>query len=587
MNPSDWTSGLVAHFGNGLSSKLEQTNGGQVIASCGSWQLRKLAPSAGRPKFPLVTSSGQGVEFWLLGELFGRHDLNRLCLEAVSGRGNPGKLNGHFILIGFNMSSRQLTVVTSRFGTVHAYQCFNGNRAAVGTCFPSIAAAASQKQLDWLGLAGFFRMGFFPEDRTFFEDIKILKPASRYVFDYNGELLSQQRYWSWPQTESRFDSREEALEAFGESFLNVMQDMLSEGRLAIPISGGLDSRSVVAAIDPDQIRSGRLWSFSYGYGADSAETSIGRQVATARGLPHARYEIAPYLFDRIAPVVNCVEGFQDITQCRQAAVAGELSRNADSVIAAHWGDVWLDSSGLPLNATSDDEIAGYALKKTWKRGGEWLVENLCAPHLASKDTRGELKDSLVERLSQIPEGHEPDFRLKALKTETWGFRWTLASLRAYQAGVFPRLPFFDTRVTDVLSSIPSSLLENRRLQVEFLKRFAPDLARIRWQTYDADLYSYHRFNSWHLPRRAIKKLTRTLRRQQPIERNWEVQLLGEQGRAGLQKWLLTEGLKLHDLVSRKKVIQLLEDFGRQDRDPDLGYTVSMLLTFSAWLELHG
>ncbi len=61
---------------------------------------------------------------------------------------------------------------------------------------------------------------------------------------------------------------------------------------------------------------------------------------------------------------------------------------------------------------------------------------------------------LTAQLDGIPEDHEPDFRLKALKTETWGFRWTLASLRMYQTAVLPRLPFFDTRVTDILSCSP-------------------------------------------------------------------------------------------------------------------------------------
>ncbi len=85
----------------------------------------------------------------------------------------------------------------------------------------------------------------------------------------------------------------------------------------------------------------------------------------------------------------------------------------------------------------------------------------------------------------------------------------------------------------------------------------------------------------------MKKALRTLRRERPIERNWEVQLLGDRGEQGLQEWLLRKGLRLHDLLPRREIEILLEQFRAPERDPALGYTVSMLLTFSAWLELHG
>src|SRR5260221_5833598 len=102
-----------------------------------------------------------------------------------------------------------------------------------------------------------------------------------------------------------------------------MKELLAEGRLAIPISGGLDSRSSVAAITGPS-PSDRLWSYSYGYSDDSVETRISREVAQARGLPFEAFTIRPYLFDRLEEVMAAVEGFQDVTQCRQAFVANEL-----------------------------------------------------------------------------------------------------------------------------------------------------------------------------------------------------------------------------------------------------------------------
>ena len=91
----------------------------------------------------------------------------------------------------------------------------------------------------------------------------------------------------------------------------------------------------------------------------------------------------------------------------------------------------------------------------------------------------------LERVSHIT---DPDFRMKAFKVDAWCFRWTAAGLRAYQLGAFPKLPFYDTRVADLFCTLPTDYVRGRRLQVEWLKRYAPDLARITWQQHDADLY---------------------------------------------------------------------------------------------------
>jgi hypothetical protein len=98
------------------------------------------------------------------------------------------------------------------------------------------------------------------------------------------------------------------------------------------------------------------------------------------------------------------------------------------------------------------------------------------------------------------------------------------------------------------------------------------------------LYRYQDHDSWQLPKRAVKKALRLMTGKKIIERNWEVQFGGEKGEAGLRHWLLRPGLRLHELVPKAKVEQLLNDFRVDPLKNGRGYTVSMLLTFSAWLE---
>ncbi|HOA25842.1 MAG TPA: hypothetical protein PK607_04380, partial [Aggregatilineales bacterium] len=73
-------------------------------------------------------------------------------------------------------------------------------------------------------------------------------------------------------------------------------------------------------------------------------------------------------------------------------------------------------------------------------------------------------------------------------------------------------------------------------------------------------------------------------RRPALQRNWEVQFLSAEGRRGLERWLLQPGLRLHDIVAAQRIASLLDEFYRAPTAGN-GYTVSMLLTFSAWLEV--
>ena len=77
-----------------------------------------------------------------------------------------------------------------------------------------------------------------------------------------------------------------------------------------------------------------------------------------------------------------------------------------------------------------------------------------------------------------------------------------------------------------------------------------------------------------------------LAKKKVIERNWEVQLLNSDGRMGLEATLMKPGLRIHEFVSREKVRGLLDQFYVDPYAQKRGYTVSMLLSLSTWLEKY-
>jgi len=531
--------------------------------------------------FPLATIQDEGWQIWALGEFYGdKHpDLPNALQSAAD-------LNGHFLVIAYEKQLQCWHVLTDRFGTVHAYLANNGRHAALGTFSPAVAEAGSAKTLDWSAVGGFFTFGFFLGGQTYWEDLQILQPASHLVLDQHGSLFSEEKTWTWHHEPDMNLSYDDAIDNFGQLFNTVVRDQVKDKAVALPLSGGLDSRSTLVPLSvADCGGAVRLIPFSYGYSEDSIEINIAKQLAHKRDLPLQTWTIQPYLFDQIEPVLGHIEGFHDLTLPRQAFVIDRLAEEASHVLAAHWGDVWLDDMGfldqeLPLsNAALASKLAGKFTKKGSAQLLNLFKDFLLQTHL--EDNASKIMDQLrlMEQIQNV------DFKVKAWKTQSWSFRWTLASLRVYQAGLFPLLPFYDNRMADFFCRIPSYMVRGRRLQIDYLKRFAPDLARVEWQPYGANLYQYQHYNSWQLPRRVLNKLSRIFSGKQILRRNWEVQFLNENGRNGLQQWLLEPGLKIHNYVRKKQLVDFVNDFYAVP-DARNGYAVSMLLTFSAWLEAY-
>jgi hypothetical protein len=528
--------------------------------------------------FPVQKQVDRRWRIWLLGELTEPEaDLSR-CITS------PGSVNGNFLVIGHDSELGQWHILTNRMGTLHIYAGSDCRRTTVGTFSPAVAKAAGARQLDWSALAGFFTFGFFPDDHTFWHDVHLIGPATHLVLDKNGEQVSESSYWHWDYQPDPKITYDRALDAFGGIFEVIINQMLDNKRYALPISGGLDSRCTVAALKPENLT--HSVPFSYGYSDRSIETEIAKDIARARQLPIRTWTIQPYLFELLPRVLSCLEGYQDLTQTRQAYVIDILADDTTHILAAHWGDVWLDDMGFTdhAGAPSDEALSAILAHKYAKRGSDLLL-TLFRDQFPTKNP-SLLQAQINDELKAFRSVGDLDFKVKLWKTQTWSHRWTLASLRMYQARLFPLLPFYDNRMVDFFLTLPSHFVKGRRFQIEYLKRVAPDLARVRWQPFDANLYEYRHFNTWLLPRRIYKKIKRSLSGKPTLQRNWEVQFLKDGNQENLRQSLCAPGLKLHDYAEKGDLDQAVDAFLRKP-DSANGYEMSMLLTLSAWLERYG
>ena len=307
-------------------------------------------------------------------------------------------------------------------------------------------------------------------------------------------------------------------------------------------------------------------------------------MARARNLSFTAHVIPAYLFERLPEITRTLHGCQDVTMARQMSVNAWVHERADAVLSGLWGDVWNDQMGLADGLPAKDTVAVYTFKKMAKRGYTWLIKHLHIPGLENTSIEEMLVQWIGSGLSRFAHIEDSDFRIKAYKTAQWSFRWSNASLRGFDPGGVARVPYYDTDLIDFFCTVPTAFVRDRRLQIDHIKRYAPELARIRWQQAEANLHLASSGYWISLPRRAFRKALRLATCQRPIQRNWEAQFLSQTGREGLQRWLLRPGLALHEFASPREIATLLEEMYARPTAAN-GYTVSMLLTFSAWLEV--
>ena len=548
----------------------------------GRLECTATAPNGLWAGFPLWVGSGRAWDLRIVGPTVAtaadRIDLDAGGLHALTAA--LSGLPGRWAAIARERSTGRWSVLTDRFGSLHLF-CRRADAAtSVHAWIGTLPERRADATIDRAALGSMALFGFPIGDRTLDAHTQVLPPATCLTLDASGRALDRIRYLRWSHRPDARRSPDATLGELWDLLRNLVTDGVPEGAaVVLPVSGGLDSRALAAALagahDAPVVRA-----FTYGYAPTSAEIRSAAAVADRAGFPARRLTIPPYLFDQADLIADALDGACDVTQCRQAGVRDELAELAGEdrlLLGGHYGDLWLDHTGLG-HGDHDVDLAAEALRRFVKPGGS---EALALFGIDEAEVRAAATGVLGRVLDDLGDVDDPDVRLKALKVDTYGHRFTAPGLRMYQSAAFPIVPFGDPRFVDWVTTVPGRFLPRRRLEIDLLCRYAPGLASVEWDGRGVTPRQYRR--SWAvLPRRVVRRVARSLpghRATPHAIRNWEVQFLGP----GLER---TEGWIDEDVwpawadqdAARRVVAGLRSDPG----DRRLGYALSVLFSAVAW-----
>lgn len=434
------------------------------------------------------------------------------------------------------------------------------------------------REMDLKAICIFMATGFFLGSDTYWKDLKVLPPASINTIDVNGFWVDSQPWFEW-YYEPRRISFDTVLAEFTELFEKIVAEQSKDKPVILPLSGGLDSRTQAIAISKLK---NPIISYSYSFQDGFPEVEIAKKIAKVYDFSFHEFEIKPdYLWPKLDELAKVNLCYSEFTHPRQMAVLEGLKKFKGVFSLGHWGDVLFDR-GTHENIT-EKQILFHLKKITIKKGGMELATALWNHW----DLDGDFEKYLEHRLQEMLDKIKIDnisAKLRAFKSTSWAPRWTSVNLSIFEKANPIKLPYYDERMCKFICTVPEEYLANRKLQIEYIKKQSPALAKITWQAEKPfNLYNFKNNKSPNnLPYRITNKLQRELKAKMGkpyIQRNWELQFLGMENDEKLQEHLFAENM--HPFISKELLARFYNKFRAVDA-VTYAHPLSMLLTLAVW-----
>lgn len=433
--------------------------------------------------------------------------------------------------------------------------------------------------LDYKAICVFTALGFFLDDDSYYTEQKALRAATEYHIK-NGKITSQKSYFNWFYNPIDRPLKQ-VVEEFAQLFEQIIDEQITNQKVILPLSGGLDSRTQAAAL---KHLNKHVNSYSYRFQNGHDETAYAKKIAQVCDFPFQGWEVSKaYLWQVIDDLAQINECYSEFTHPRQMAFSGKYKTMGDVFSLGHWGDVLFDDMGVPDDLPLEQQVK-QLFKKMVKKGGIELADSLWKEW----QLEGNFYDYLYERLKtllqkvNIPQS--ANAQIRAFKSLYWAPRWTSVNLSVFENERPISLPYYDNRMCEFICNVPEKHLSGRQIQIEYLKMRNPELAAITWQSQKPfNLYNYQ-YNKipYNVPYRVWNKAKRSLSPKPYIQRNWELQFLGAENEKQLEKRLF-DNPKMTDFISNELTNRFYQKF--KTGDPVYySHSVSMLLTLSQFFK---
>lgn len=275
-------------------------------------------------------------------------------------------IDGYFAAVLYDAEAQKILLITDRLGMrlLH-YYLKDGSFAWAGEIKQLLALEGVDKAIDPTTASCFMDIGFLLEDHTWFQHIKLTHPASIYEFDIKAKKLVHRRYWRWSDIRQQTVNFEEAVDAVCDLFPHAVARRFNpHENIGIALSGGLDSRALLAAVEtlyPDY----RGYAYTFGR-PESEDVKIARRVTSLTNWRHQIFDLnARNWFHPRKEMVWRTEGMLSMMHMHGAEFLPQIAENIKIVMNGYLGDLVL-GGGFIDQHNADQHIDPAIASKFYK-----------------------------------------------------------------------------------------------------------------------------------------------------------------------------------------------------------------------------
>jgi asparagine synthase (glutamine-hydrolysing) len=366
---------------------------------------------------------------------------------------------------------RRLHLANDRFALRNLYWVADDRRLAFA---PQVSALLVDprlpRALDAQAAGEFLVFQCVLRERTLIDGVRLLPPASLLVFE-PGRGVAVESTWTLRYRPAAGDHARALADALADAAGRLAG---GDERVGLPLSGGLDSRTLLAAIPRRPLRT-----ITYGR-PDSDDLRLAAELAARAGTEHHAIELRPgYIAAEARTMVERTDGMHSCLNAH-AALLRDAARVCDVVLLGNGGDCLLDGLWSGPDDAPDDAVATRLFSKLAIGMPPRLAGGVVAPRGPLADALERAAAGLREALASVAGDGAAD-RADAFNVVHRHRRWVLQGVPAQATHVDFRHPYYDDRVVEAALAVPASLRAERRAHVEALKLLSPELARVRRQ----------------------------------------------------------------------------------------------------------
>lgn len=428
---------------------------------------------------PVARDPATGTALVLLGSAWQgpRHSSAVTLLAGFLRDGNAAftGLGGSFAVLVWLPQTGTVLVATDRLATRKVYLWSGAGATLISTELrPLLAHPQVSREIDASAVEQLLITSHLTDARSLIRDIRVLDPGTVTRFDRDG--VTPQRYWSARISPRGSDSIDRWADRLGEALAAAVAARCDGARLLLPLSGGLDARSVAAFIPPGALAGASACTYGPPYCYD---VRYARRMARALGVPFSRLSIPDDFFRRyLEPVQLMCDGEVSIEALPVYRLLG-AGEPGQTVLTGFLGDVLSGSHLLQLDHCVDSRERIDALWQ-WKYLGKGCSEELLARIMLPERyaaVRGATRRSMEAALVAA---EAETFDEKSLIVELYQRQSRYVSYFSRLLGSRYRVenPFLDVDVIDAFLALPLEFRRNQRAYRRMLVRHAPRLAAI-------------------------------------------------------------------------------------------------------------